>query len=95
MVGSYNTRTSSNKPYSYKGHLRCFASNLTKEDLKWHRDRGTRFVKIVSGEDWYLQFDDSTPILLHKNKIYKIPSAKYHRLLNLGLSELRITILEP
>lgn len=65
-----------------------------KEDLKWHRDRGTRFIKIISGSEWYLQFDDSTPILLQKNKTYKIPSAKYHRLLNLGHTELRITILE-
>ena len=95
MVISFNRRTSKDKPYYYKGHLRCFSSTLTKEDLKWHRDRGTRYIKIISGSDWYLQFDNSNPIILQQNIIYKIPSAIYHRLLNLGKSELRITILEP
>lgn len=90
----YNIRRSKDKPYSYKGHLRCFSSTLTKEDLKWHRDRGNRFIRVVTGEDWYLQFDNVTPILLRKNKVYKIPSAGYHRLINLGNSELRISIAQ-
>lgn len=90
----YNTMCSKDKPYYYKGHLRCFSSKLTKNDLKWHRDRGTRFIKIISGSSWYLQFDNSIPSLLRKNKIYKIPSAKYHRLINLGSTELKISIAQ-
>lgn len=91
---SFIRTVSKDKPYFYKGHLRCFSSTLTKEDLVWHRDRGTRFIRVVAGEDWYLQFDNTTPILLRKNKVYKIPCAGYHRLINLGNSELRISIAQ-
>lgn len=91
---NYNTKTSKDKPYYYKGHLRCFSKNLTKDDLKWHRDRGTRFIKIFSGTNWYLQFDDSIPTLLRKGKIYKIPNAQYHRLINLGDSDLKMSIIQ-
>lgn len=90
----YNTRWSKDKPYYYKGHIRCFSSKLTKNDLKWHRDRGTRFIKIISGNNWYLQFDNRVPILLQKNKVYKIPSVKYHRLINLSESDLKISIFQ-
>lgn len=89
----YNILTTKTKPYTYKGHLRCFSSELTSKDLVWHRDKGDRYIKIISGENWYLQFDECLPILLQKHKVYKIPSAKYHRLINLSQDDLKISII--
>lgn len=80
-------------PYTYKGHLRIFSKELNSNELKWHRDRGDRFIKVISGKNWYLQFDNCVPILLLKNKIYKIHSSVYHRLINNSNTDLRIKIL--
>ena len=90
----YNIKRTPDKPYTYKGHIRIFSNNLTVNDFKWHRDKGTRFIYVISGSNWYLQFDNCLPILLVYNKYYKIPSAKYHRLINKSSVNLKLKILE-
>ena len=90
----YNILTDKTKPYTYKGHIRCFCKHLTSKDLVWHRDKGDRFIRVLSGENWYLQLDNKIPILLLKNKIYKIKSAIYHRLINLNETDLKIIIFK-
>lgn len=90
----YNTKRTSDKPYYYKGHIRIFSNNLTFNDLKWHRDKGNRFIYVLSGNNWYLQFDNHLPILLMPKKYYKIPSAVYHRVINKSNDGLKIKIVE-
>ncbi len=67
---------------------------LTVNNLKWHRDKGNRFIYVISGSNWYLQFDNCLLILFKLNKYYKIPSAKYHRLINKSSVNLKLKILE-
>jgi len=90
----FNTKRTSDKPYVYKGHIRIFDCKLSTSDLKWHRDKGNRFIYVLSGVNWYLQFDNSVPFLLELKSRYKIPSAVYHRLINKSQSDLKIKILE-
>lgn len=43
MKMGYNTRLTKDKPYFYKGHVRIFNKDLSSNELKWHRDKRTRF----------------------------------------------------
>lgn len=90
----YNTKIIKDKPYFYKGHIRIFNKELNSNDLKWHRDKRTRFIKIISSKGWFLQKDNDIPIELKTNKVYKVKAGEYHRLINKNKSELKITILE-
>jgi hypothetical protein len=89
---NYNTKKNKNNPYFYLGHIRIFNRNLNRNDLKWHRDKGDRYIKIIKGKGWFLQFDDDTPKELIPGKIYKINSCKYHRLLRSSDEDLKIKI---
>lgn len=91
---TYNIKITSDKPYYYKGHIRIFRHYLEHDDLKWHRDKGNRFIYVLSGDNWYLQFDNQIPFLLKSKKYYKIPSALYHRLINKSQEDLKIKIVE-
>ena len=43
------------------------------EDFVWHRDREDREIKIISGKDWKIQFENKLPETLEKDKTYFIP----------------------
>lgn len=94
MKMGYNTRLTKYKPYFYKGHVRIFNKDLSTNDLKWHRDKRTRFIRILSSKGWFLQKDNKVPVELKVNKIYKVKAGEYHRLINKNISELKITIFE-
>lgn len=90
----YNTRLTKDKPYFYKGHVRIFNKELSSNELKWHRDKRTRFIRVISSRGWFLQKDNDVPIELKANKVYKVKAGEYHRLMSKNKSELKITILE-
>ncbi len=94
MKMGYNARLTKYKPYFYKGHVRIFNKDLSTNDLKWHRDKRTRFIRILSSKGWFLQKDNNIPIELKDNEIYKVKAGEYHRLINKNTSDLKITIFE-
>ena len=51
------------KPYSQTNisentFERIFDLSVDNEELVWHRDRRTRFVKVLEGVGWKFQFDN-------------------------------------
>jgi hypothetical protein len=74
------------KPYSDNRQsknefIRVFDSNVSEEELIWHRDRKDREIVILEGRDWKLQYDNKLPISLEENKVYRIKAGDYHRIL--------------
>ena len=37
---------------------RTFNKNLDSKLLVWHRDKEDREIKQISGQDWYIQFEN-------------------------------------
>lgn len=60
---------------------RTFPKDISEKELVWHRDLETRIIKVVSGVDWKLQFDNELPIDLEIDKSYIIPKMTFHRIL--------------
>jgi len=60
--------------------LRTFSSGLTHEELVWHRDRDHRLVRVVEGQGWSLQVDNSLPVVLEVGSVEPIPAEVWHRL---------------
>ncbi len=90
--------TSTGNPYNDKPidvgrFIRKFNKDIDDKELIWHRDKRTRIITVMSGEDWKLQFDDLLPFILEKNKEYKILKETYHRILK-GRGNLILEIRE-
>ena len=85
------------KPYTQtydKGVIiRQFEDDIESEELVWHRDRHTREVTVLDGDDWKIQLDNKLPEELVKGKIYKIPKMEYHRIIK-GTGQLVVKIWE-
>jgi hypothetical protein len=85
------------KPYTQtydKGVIiRQFGDDIESEELVWHRDRHTREVTVLDGDDWKIQLDNKLPEELVKGKIYKIPKMEYHRIIK-GTGQLVVKIWE-
>ena len=69
------------KPLDINRFLRKFDKNVDESELIWHRDKKTRIITVMSGNNWKLQFDDQLPVVLEKDKQYRIEKETYHRLL--------------
>jgi hypothetical protein len=61
--------------------IRTFSQNTDSDELKWHRDRENREVKIIENEDWFLQMDNELPQKLIVGEKYYIPTGVYHRVI--------------
>ena len=85
------------KPYTQtydKGVIiRQFEDDIESEELVWHRDRRTREVTVLEGDNWKIQLDNKLPEELVKGKIYKIPKMEYHRIIK-GTGQLVVKIWE-
>tara|TARA_B100001059_G_C17453794_1_gene388751 strand:- start:117 stop:392 length:276 start_codon:yes stop_codon:yes gene_type:complete len=85
------------KPYTQtydKGVIiRQFEDDIESEELVWHRDRRTREVTVLDGDNWKIQLDNKLPEELVKGKIYKIPKMEYHRIIK-GTGQLVVKIWE-
>lgn len=86
------------KPYTQKTIAsnqfeRTFKESVESSELEWHRDRQDRYVKILKGEGWQLQFDNQLPFLLTESQTVFIPKNTYHRI-HKGSTDLVVEITE-
>lgn len=72
---------------------RSFKDTIDSDELLWHQDERDRTIRIFSGKDWKLQFDDQLPFVLEEGKEYQIPNHIYHRVIK-GNGDLIIRIKE-
>jgi len=72
---------------------RVFSSDVSEDELKWHKDKENRLVEVLNDSDWYFQMDNNLPIPLNKGFKFKIPKETYHRVIK-GTSDLKILIRE-
>jgi hypothetical protein len=79
------------KPYEDSKNIRTFKGNVGTKKLVWHRDKEFRFITVLEGENWKLQFDDEDPKVLLVGAQYLIPRMVYHRLWR-GDGDLKIYI---
>ena len=73
--------------------IRVFEENIDDEELIWHRDRKNRVIKVLSGSDWKLQYDNELPFVMKMNEIYEIEAEQYHRVIK-GKDKLVLEIRE-
>ena len=77
-----------------EGHMiRGFSKTVDASELVWHMDEQDRRIKVLNGDSWYLQMDNSLPVLLEEGKTYEIPKMTYHRVIK-GDTALIIEIFE-
>ena len=60
--------------------IRTFKSNVLSEELLWHRDEKGRYITVMEGEGWEIQFDNDLPKRLHKGDRFFIPEKTFHRI---------------
>ena len=71
--------------------VRVFTESVENEELKWHRDREDRIVKVLESNKWFLQMDDELPKELVVGESYLIPQGTYHRVIK-GKGDLKVSI---
>ena len=76
-------------PFSEKGDVRTFSSDIDSEELKWHRDREDRVVIPLNDNDWMFQRDNSLPEPIDKE--ISIPGGEWHRVIK-GTTDLVVRI---
>jgi hypothetical protein len=85
------------KPYieTKNGNVikRTFSESVDNSELVWHRDKKDRIVKVLSENDWMIQFDNELPIKMNINEEYYIPKESFHRVIK-GNGELVVEITE-
>ena len=73
---------------------RYFDKDLESNMLNWHIDKEDRYVKVLSSNGWYFQFENNLPFKLIKNRIIFIKKGSWHRILNRNLGNLSLLILK-
>ena len=86
------------KPYADKKinenvFIRTFESDVESTELVWHRDANSRNIKVMEGEGWKLQFDNTLPKQMKVNENYFIQANTYHRVIK-GDSNLILEVKE-
>lgn len=81
------------KKLSEGSFLREFSELTESEELVWHRDHKDRYVTVVEGKGWQLQFDNRLPANLNEGDTVLIPKNTYHRL-HKGSTKLVVEINE-
>jgi hypothetical protein len=80
-----------NETLSNKKRIRIFNENVDDDELKWHRDRENRMVKVIQSNGWELQMDDELPKLMNNGDTFIIPEGVYHRIIK-GVGDLKVEI---
>ena len=75
------------------GFERVFCHSVEDDELVWHRDKKHRVCKVLEGEGWAIQMDNSMPYTLKPGDVVLIPREVFHRLLK-GSGDLRLMIVE-
>ncbi len=66
----------------YDEVMREFSKDTSNEDLNWHRDRENRHVKVISGIEWYIQFENELHRLMPEGFSFIINKNKWNRIIN-------------
>lgn len=73
--------------------MRRFSKSLSDQELKWHRDREDRVVRMVEGKGWYIQLDGHLPRRMRLGESYHIPAESWHRVIRReGASDLSVIV---
>lgn len=59
---------------------RIFKHDVVSEELVWHRDEKGRYIEVLEGEGWEIQFENNLPRKLRKGDYLLIPANSYHRI---------------
>lgn len=85
------------KPYSEEenGNIvrRTFSSDVSEQELTWHRDHEDRVVLPINENDWFIQMDNELPKKLDINEEYFIPKNTYHRVIK-GSTDLMVEVIK-
>lgn len=73
--------------------VRTFKHDVLVEELAWHRDERGRYIEVLEGIGWEVQFDDRLPRKLIKGDHFFIPAKTFHRIKR-GTTDLKIKIEE-
>ena len=73
--------------------LRTFKHDVLSEELVWHRDEKGRYIEVLEGSGWEIQFDNGLPKRLHKGDHLFIPTKTFHRIKR-GTTDLKLKIEE-
>jgi quercetin dioxygenase-like cupin family protein len=74
-----------NKPYTDKklntwAFMRTFRHDILSEELVWHRDEKDRYIKVLEGSGWEIQYENKLPKKLYKGDYFHIPAKTFHRI---------------
>tara|TARA_X000001382_G_scaffold110847_1_gene87568 strand:- start:118 stop:444 length:327 start_codon:yes stop_codon:yes gene_type:complete len=73
--------------------IREFDTNVSNDELVWHRDEVKRTVIVMEGKGWSFQRDNELPISIGKGTVIDIEKNEFHRLRK-GETKLKLKILE-
>lgn len=73
--------------------IRSFSKNIPPDELKWHRDEKDRIIKVIKGNNWFYQMDDSMPVEMKAGMEFFIQKDSWHRIIA-GVNELIVQITE-
>jgi len=61
--------------------IRTFSSQIDPEELKWHQDDETRFIRVKKGSGWSIQYDNQLPQPLQEGRSYLVMRGEWHRVI--------------
>ena len=73
--------------------MRTFKHDVLSEELVWHRDEKGRYIEVLEGNGWEIQFDNALPKRLYKGDKFFISKKTYHRIKR-GTTDLVLKIEE-
>ena len=73
--------------------LRTFKCGVITDELVWHRDEKGRYITVMEGSGWEMQFENGLPKKLYKGDRFFIPAKTFHRIKR-GNTDLKIKIEE-
>ena len=63
------------------------------EELDWHTDGATRFMKVIEGVGWHFQFEGESPKEIGPGTSIHINKNSIHKLIK-GSTDLKVRIIE-
>lgn len=63
--------------YTQENDIRTIENH--EKHFVWHRDKYDRIVRVISGEDWFLQMETSLPKKMQKHQNMYIQKEIWHR----------------
>ena len=73
--------------------VRTFNCETLSEELVWHRDERGRYIEVLEGNGWEIQFDNKLPKKITKGDRFFIPAKTFHRIKR-GTTNLKVKIEE-